>query len=96
MRRERDPRYVFGGSKSKHHFSIVVFFSRSNERASVESLDALFEQTGAGSIKQALESNAALAALVEEGAVTRISGEELTEYSGVEYITSSVDFEGVF
>ena len=28
--------------------------------------------------------------------VTRIGGEEVTEYSGVEYVTSTVDFEVVF
>jgi hypothetical protein len=96
MRRERDPRMVMDAGKANYPFAIVVFASRANDRSAQVTLDALFEQSGSGSIKQALESDSTLGALVDYGQVTRIGGEEIAEVSGVEYVTTTVDFEVVF
>jgi hypothetical protein len=96
MRRERDPRMVLDAGKSSHPFAIVVFASRANDRTAQTAVDALCEQSGSGSIKAALEGDATLGALVDYGQVTRIGGEEIAEVSGVEYVTTTVDFEVVF
>jgi hypothetical protein len=98
-RRERDPRLVFSGVYSEYPFAVIVFMSRADDRSAQKKLDALFEQSGNGSIKYRLESDADLATLLSAGQtveVTRIGGEEIAELSGVEYVVSTVDFEVVF
>lgn len=93
VRREMDPRMVFGATKNMFPMGIVVLFNRTSGLAQV---DALCEPSGLGSMKAAVENGDNWGVTVDYAEVTRISDTNVVELGGAMYLSVEFDIEVVW
>ena len=96
VRREMDPRYIFGETKSNYPMGIVVLFNRAAVQSSMRAIDALCETTGTGSLPAAVQDGTNWAATIDYAQVTRIGEPSVVDIAGAEYLSIEFDIEVVW
>lgn len=84
---------TFGRGRDVWNYTVVVYAARSDERSAQAFIDTLCEPSGAGSLKTVLETDAALAALVDYAHVKRASELTVVTIGAVDYLACSFDVE---
>lgn len=86
---------TFGRGAHTFMFKVKVFAQRTGEKQSQVFLDTLRDPTNTAGVKQTLEDNAALAALVDYVAVRRVGFVEPVDIGQAQYLTVEFDVEVV-
>lgn len=88
---EIDPDMTFANGSHLYTFTITVWTSRNDNRASQKLLDLLRDPSSATGVKQTLQESAGLQAVVDDLRVTSIGVVNISNAGTSEYLT--VDFE---
>ena len=98
FRPEFDPRFVFNGAKQQLSFRCVAYAPRVDSGASEESLDALAELSGSGSLIEAIQDSTKWTVTVDYAQVVLVgeTGAVSPGSDGVEYLYCSFDVEVVW
>ncbi len=86
---------TFGRGADVYNFKVKVFSQRTGEKQSQVFLDTLRDPTNTAGVKQTLEDNAALQALVDYVAVRRVGFVEPVDIGQEKYLTVEFDVEVV-
>ena len=97
MRGDFDPRFVLSGLKATYPFTVHVFMNRAAEKQTQAALDLCAAVSGTASLVTAIQNGTLwTTATIDYAQVTKISGEQVSEIGGVQYITIQLDVEVVF
>ena len=97
MRREFDPRYVFGQTKVPYPFMVRFFFARTSELSAQQDIDTLCDIAGDGSFLAAVQNGDNWPSdLVDYASVTNVGDITETTLGGVDYLTVDFDIEVVW
>lgn len=88
---EIDYDLTFGRTGDLYRFTVMVFAQRDSEREGQRYLDGLRDPSSTSSIKQTLETNATLDAVVEYARVVRAGRPAIASVGNVDYLM--IEFE---
>jgi hypothetical protein len=97
-RPEFDPRMVMSGAKCQHTFTLTAYASRAASELSEESLDALCELSGTGSLIAAVQDELNWTVTVDYAQVVRCGEVYVATFGGgtTEFLACSFDVEVVW
>ena len=98
LRREFDPRMVFGQGKTQLTFRCVAYTKRIDSTASEEAIDALAELSGVGSFIVAVQTSTNWDVTIDYAVVTNVGETALAVFGsdGVEYLACPFEVEVVW